>query len=78
MLGITQHKKSDPQAIGDGIEHDSISMAAVIASIDRSVDQLRAGNISARDFRRLSVDRRRSEVQAWVQIRHAARVRGAW
>ncbi len=78
MLGITQSNKSDPQAIGDGLEHDSTSMAAVIASIDRSVDQLRAGNISAGQFRRLAVDRRRSEVQAWVQISHAARVRGAW
>ncbi len=77
MLGITQRRKSDPQVPSAVALSDSSSMADVIASIDRSVDQLRAGNISPREFRRLAVDRRRREARAWAPIRNAARARGA-
>lgn len=77
MLGRGQRKKFDPSAPDAGAQSTASSMAAVIASIDRSVDQLRAGNITPREFRRLAVARRRSETQAWGSISSAARLRGA-
>ncbi len=49
----------------------------LIAHIDHSVDKLRAGNISGREFRNLAAARRSREAQAWVPIRSAARLRGA-
>ena len=53
-------------------------MAAIMASIDHSVEELRAGKITAFEFRRLADARRKSEHEAWQPIRHAARMRGAW
>ncbi len=77
MLGRPQRNKFDPSAPDAGAQSTASSMAAVIASIDRSVDQLRAGNITPREFRRLAAARRRSETQAWGSISRAARLRGA-
>jgi hypothetical protein len=60
--------KQDPSA-------REVPVAALIAHIDRSVDELRA--VSAREFRAQAAARRRREAQAWVPIRSAARLRGA-
>jgi hypothetical protein len=77
MLGRAQRNKFDPSAPDAAAQSPASSMEAVIASIDRSVDQLRAGNITPREFRRLAAARRRSETQAWGSISREARLRGA-
>ncbi len=77
MLGKTQRSKSEPGAPGVDAGLSSAAMANVLASIGHSVDQLRASNLSGREFRSLAIARRSSEAQAWAGISHAARVRGA-
>ncbi|MGO9751780.1 MAG: hypothetical protein ACLP22_09765 [Solirubrobacteraceae bacterium] len=76
MLGKAQRDKLDP-AVQNAATQSASSMEAIIAIIDRSVDHLRASNITPRELRRLAIDRRRSETQAWDPISRAARLRGA-
>ena len=74
MLGITDRTKAEVVAPGRAAQRP---IEDLIAHIDHSVDKLRAGNISGREFRSLAVARRHREAQAWVPIRNAARLRGA-
>jgi hypothetical protein len=50
-------------------------IANVIASVDATVDQLRA-DLSQREFRQFISARARATDQAWAQIRSAGRLRG--
>ena len=74
MLGIRDRSKAQLDAPA---QPERRPIEDLIAHIDHSVDKLRAGNISGREFRDLAAARRSREAQAWVPIRGAARLRGA-
>ena len=53
------------------------ALAALFATVDKNVADLRAGDISGRDVRDLSRQRRVNERKSWGDISSVARTRGA-
>lgn len=53
------------------------ALAHLFATVDKNVADLRAGDISGRDVRDLSRQRRVNERKTWGDLSGAARTRGA-
>lgn len=77
MSGFSDRMRSAIDASGLGSSKRPRPMVEIIASIDRSVEELRSAKLTSFQFRRIAAARSRSEHEAWMPIRDAARQRGA-